>query len=103
MKSSCSRSFSIFFVLQFFFVGVIYRFAIADGPGNKDYIIREVCTLGAAPALSETFQINGSLTFDGKELIIVDPYKKLSLYKEKVSGTQHFVCDPHDYRNEIAI
>jgi len=22
---------------------------------------------------------------------------------KKVSGTQHFVCDPHDYRNEIAI
>ena len=82
MKSSCSRSFSIFFVLQFFFVGVIYRFAIADGPGNKDYIVREVCTLGAAPTFSETWQ-NGSLTFDGKELIIVDPYKKLSLYNVK--------------------
>ena len=82
MKSCCLRSFSKFFVLQVLFVGVIYRFAIADGPGNKDCIIREVCTLGAAPTLSETLQ-NGSLTFDGKELIIVDPYKKLSLYNVK--------------------
>jgi len=23
--------------------------------------------------------------------------------QKKVSGTQHFVCDPQDYRNEIAI
>ena len=82
MKSCCLRSFSKFFVLQVLFVGVIYRFAIADGPGNKDYVIREVCTLGAAPTLSETLQ-NGSLTFEGKELIIVDPYKKLSLYNVK--------------------
>ena len=82
MKRCCSRSFSIFFVLQFFFVGVIYRSAIGDGPGNKDCIIREVCTLGAAPTLSATWQ-NGSLTFDGKELIVVDPYKKLSLYNVK--------------------
>ena len=82
MKRCCSRSFSKFFVLQFFFVGVIYRSAIADGLGNKECIIREVCTLGATPPFSETWQ-NGSLTFDGKELIVVDPYKKMSLYNVK--------------------
>ena len=44
-------------------------------------MVREVCTVGApASTVSKTLQ-NGSLTFDGKELIVVDPFRKLSLYR----------------------
>ena len=54
----------------------------ADGPLNKkpppskQLIVREVCKFNDAVR----YLRNGTLTFDGKELIVVEPYKKLSLY-----------------------
>lgn len=56
---------------------------IADGPANKNspagkrLIVREVCKISD----KENYRRNGSLTFDGKELIVVEPHKKISLYK----------------------
>ncbi len=55
----------------------------ADGPPSKNapvgkrLIVREVCRISD----KEQYRRNGSLTFDGKELIVVEPHKKLSLYK----------------------
>jgi len=66
----------------FFLVGIC-RATVADGPGNKNYVVREVCRVGVPPNSSNKTWQNGSLTFDGKELIVVDPYKKLSLYNVK--------------------
>ncbi len=57
--------------------------AVADGPANKNapagkqLVVREVCRISE----KEYQRRNGSLTFDGRELIVVEPHKKLSLYK----------------------
>ena len=55
--------------------------SVADGPfnGSKQLIVREVCTFSD----NERYRQNGSLTFDGKDLIIVIPGKKLSLFSVK--------------------
>ena len=60
----------------------VYSVSGEDGPSDKNVpagkqlIVREVCKIND----SVRYLRNGSLTFDGKELIVVEPFKKLSLY-----------------------
>lgn len=54
--------------------------SIADGPldGEKQLVVREVCKFTDREGHCYS---NGSLTYDGKGLIVVQPHKKLSLYR----------------------
>ena len=73
---------SIRFITMIFFCQICY-FPLAAGQEKKGYVIREVCSIGVPSSTVSAEWQNGSLTFDGEQLIVVDPYKKLSLYSVK--------------------
>ena len=56
---------------------------LAQDPEKKKLVVREVCNVGVHSTTALDRDQNGFLTHDGKELLVVDPFKKLSLYKSK--------------------
>lgn len=50
--------------------------AINNAPPLKKLVVREVCRISDSQQKSH----NGTLTFDGSELIVAEPHKKLSLF-----------------------
>lgn len=72
---------SIPWCLVLFYFVTFQSGSVADGPldGARKLIVREFCAFSGR----EQYRQNGSLSFDGKDLIVVVPGKKLSLFDVK--------------------